>query len=94
MQFSNRDLMVNAVLWLTDAEGLIGLREKSVVLRLINDKRAHDERATVQTVSVIAPLTILALVGGIVYIIRTILLLLTIRGAKLRLTAATFQVRR
>ena len=70
MQFSNRDLAVNAVLWLTDAEGLIGLREKSVALRLLNDKRAHDERTKVQLVSTISPVAILALIGTIVMIIR------------------------
>ena len=70
MQFSNRDFIVNAVLWLTDAEGLIGLREKSVAMRLLNDKRAHDERTKVQLVSTISPIAILTLVGGLVWIIR------------------------
>ena len=70
MQFSNRDFVTNAVLWLTDSEGLISLREKSVALRLLNDKGAHDERAKVQTVSVIAPIAILALIGGVVWIVR------------------------
>ena len=70
MQFSNRDFIVNAVLWLTDSQGLIGLREKSVALRLLNDKRAHDQRSKVQTVSVISPIAILALIGGLVWIIR------------------------
>ena len=70
MQFSNRDFIANAVLWLTDSEGLISLREKSVVLRLLNDKRAHDKRAQVQAVSVITPVAILAFIGGIVYVIR------------------------
>jgi ABC-2 type transport system permease protein len=70
MQFSNRDLAVNAVLWLTDAEGLIGLREKTVALRLLNDKRAHDERIKVQLVSTVSPVAILALIGAIVMVIR------------------------
>ena len=70
MQFNNRDFVVNAVLWLTDSEGLISLREKSVALRLLNDKRAHDKRAEVQAISVIAPIAILALIGGIVWIVR------------------------
>ena len=70
MQFSNRDMLVNSVLWLTDADGLISLREKSVALRLLNDKRAHDERTKVQLVSTISPIAILALIGGIVVIIR------------------------
>ena len=44
MQFSNRDFAANAMLWLTDSEGLISLRETSISLRLLNDKRAHEER--------------------------------------------------
>ena len=70
MQFSNRDLIVNAVLWLTDAEGLIALREKDIALRLLNDKRAHDERMKIQLISTISPVAILALIGGIVFVIR------------------------
>ncbi len=70
MQFSNRDFAANAVLWLTDSEGLISLREKSVALRLLNDKRAHDQRTQVQAVSTILPVAILAIIGGIVFVIR------------------------
>ncbi len=70
MQFSNRDMIVNTLLWLTDEEGLIGLREKNVVLRLLNDKRAHEERLRVQLISTICPIAILALIGGIVFIAR------------------------
>ncbi len=70
MQFSNRDLIVNAVLWLTDAEGLIALREKDVALRLINDRRAHEERMNIQLISTICPVAILALIGGTVFVVR------------------------
>jgi ABC-2 type transport system permease protein len=70
MQFSNRDMIVNCLLWLTDSEGLINLREKDITLRLLNDKRAHEERLTVQLISTISPIAILALVGGVVMIIR------------------------
>ena len=70
MQFSNRDMVVNAVLWLTDVEGLIALREKDIALRLLNDKRAHDERMKIQLISTISPVAILALIGGIVFVIR------------------------
>ena len=70
IQFSNRDFIANALLWLTDSEGLIQLREKTVALRLLNDKRAHDERARVQTISTISPIAILALLGGVIWIIR------------------------
>ena len=70
MQFSNRDFIVNALLWMTDSEGLIGLREKTVTMRLLNDRRAHEQRAQVQLISTICPVALLALIGGLVYIIR------------------------
>ena len=70
MQFSNRDMIVNSILWLTDHEGLISLREKNVALRLLNDRRAHDERTKVQLVSTVSPIAVLALIGGLVWIIR------------------------
>ena len=70
IQFSNRDFIANVLLWLTDSEGLIQLREKTVALRLLNDKRAHDERARVQAISTISPIAMLALLGGVIWIIR------------------------
>ena len=70
MQFSNRDMIVNSLLWLTDAEGLISLRNKEVTLRLLNDQRAHEERTKVQLISTITPIAILALVGVLVMLIR------------------------
>jgi len=70
MQFSNRDFIANAVLWLTDSEGLISLREKSVALRLLNDQRAYEQRAGIQAVSTIVPIALLAIIGGIVLVVR------------------------
>lgn len=70
MQFSNRDMIVNSLIWLTDAEGLISLRNKEVTLRLLNDQRAHEERTKVQLISTITPVAILALVGVLVMVIR------------------------
>ena len=66
----SRDFITNAVLWLTDSEGLIALREKTVTLRLLNDQRAHDKRLQVQLVSTILPIVLLALIGGTVFVIR------------------------
>ena len=63
MQFGNRDFLTNAVLYLADDEGLIALREKTVALRLLNDKRAHDERTKIQIISIVTPILLLALVG-------------------------------
>ena len=70
MQFSNRDLAVNTLLWMIDSEGLISLREKTVTMRLINDRRAHEQRTQIQLISTISPVALLALIGGLVYVIR------------------------
>lgn len=70
IQYSNRDFIVNAVLWLADNEGLISLRSKTVPLRLLNTKRAYDERTKVELVSTICPVVILMLLGGVIWIIR------------------------
>ena len=70
MQFGNRDFMVNAVLYLTDDDGWMQLRQKEFTLRLINDQRAQKLRVTAQVVSIIVPLAILAIVGGVMIGIR------------------------
>lgn len=70
MQFANRDFLTNAVLYLADDEGLIALREKSIALRLLNEKRAYDSRTTVQMASTISPILLLSIVGLCVLLIR------------------------
>jgi ABC-2 type transport system permease protein len=69
-QFGNRDFMLNAVLYLTDNDGWLQLRQKEITLRLINDQRAQQTRITAQIISIIIPLVILALVGGVVTFVR------------------------
>ena len=70
MQFANRDFLVNAVLYLTDEQGLIPLRQKSIALRLLNDRRAHEQRTQMQLFSTITPIALLAFIGLIVFLIR------------------------
>lgn len=70
IQFGNRDLIINMVLWLTDQEGLIALRGKEVKLRLINEQRAQQQRVMVQAISTVLPVMVLALIGLIIGIIR------------------------
>lgn len=70
MQFGNRDFMINAVLYLTDDQGWMQLRKKDFSLRLINDQRAQQTHIMAQIISIVIPLALLALVGGIVAIIR------------------------
>ena len=70
MQFGNRDFMVNAVLHLTDDQGWLQLRQKEFTLRLINDQRARQTRIAAQVISIVIPLTLLAIVGGAMLILR------------------------
>lgn len=70
MQFGNRDFMINAVLYLTDDQGWMQLRKKDFSLRLINDQRAQQTHIMAQIISIVIPLALLALVGGVVAIIR------------------------
>ena len=70
MQFGNRDFIVNSVLYLTDDQGWMQLRKKEFTLRLINDQRAREMRITAQVISIVIPLVILVLTGGIMIGIR------------------------
>ena len=65
MQFANRDFIVNSVLFLTGEEKLIPLRLTSIPLRLLNDTRAREDRLTIQLLTTIVPLLLLALVAAI-----------------------------
>lgn len=62
-QFANRDFIVNTLLYLTDDSGLINLRQKSVCLRLLNDKRAHEAIVKIQILTIILPILMIALIG-------------------------------
>ena len=70
IQFGNRDFVVNAVLDLADDNGLIALREKTIALRLLNDRRAHAGRMAIQAVSVVTPLLLIGVLAGCVGLIR------------------------
>lgn len=63
MQFGNRDFLTNAVLYLADDAGLIGLRQKQVDLHLLNNKRAYKHRTEIQLVSTTVPLAILLIIS-------------------------------
>lgn len=74
-QFGNRDFMVNAVLYLTDDQGWMQLRQKEFTLRLINDQRAQQTRFRAQVVSIFVPLALLAVFAvGVVTVRRRLYL--------------------
>ena len=69
-QFGNRDFMLNAVLYLTDNDGWLQLRQKEIMLRLINDQRAQKARVKAQVISMVIPLALLGLLGGLIMVVK------------------------
>jgi len=69
-QYGNRDFLVNAVLYLTDDSGLIQLRQKSVALRLLNDRRAHDLLTGCTILSILIPILLVAGIGLTISVVR------------------------
>lgn len=65
-QFGNNDLITNAVLYLTDKDGWMELRSRSIPLRLLNKNRATEQRTFWQITNVVVPLFLL-LIAGILY---------------------------
>lgn len=65
-QHGNRDFIINALLYLTDNEGVMQLRRKQVGMRLLNRVSAEQNRSLYAVVNIVLPL-ILLLVAGVVY---------------------------
>ena len=65
MQFANRDLIVNCLLYLAGDEELIPLRQRTFPLRLLNDQKARANRTLIQTLTILLPLVLLGLVAAI-----------------------------
>lgn len=65
VRYANKDLMFNALAYLTDENGLITSRNKEVTLRPLNRVKVQEERAYWQVLNLAAPLVILILFGVI-----------------------------
>lgn len=65
-QFGNRDFVLNAVLYLTDDAGWLGLRSRTLQLRLLNKSLVSDERLFWQCFNIGLPLFLL-IAGGVVF---------------------------
>ncbi len=62
-QFGNSEFILNSVLYLTDQDGWMNLRNRTVQLRLLNKKVALEERVKWQIINVVLPVVILIMVG-------------------------------
>ena len=65
-QHGNRDFIINAMLYLTDSDGVMQLRRKQVGMRLLNRVSAEQNRSLCAVVNIALPIIIL-LVAGIIY---------------------------
>lgn len=70
MQFGNRDFVRNAILYLTDDQGWLQLRERSIKMRLLNKQIIQNHLRVWQVLNVIVPLVILAIFGIVFNFLR------------------------
>ncbi len=69
-QFGNRDFILNTMLYLTDEDGLINLRQKTIPLRMLNKQALQKAGISATTIAITLPLILLTIVGGITFGIR------------------------
>jgi gliding-associated putative ABC transporter substrate-binding component GldG len=63
--FATRDLLMNAIAYLVDENGLIQTRSKQIKIRPLDKERVKEERAKWQAINMIAPLVLLVVYGFI-----------------------------
>ena len=68
--FGNKDLLLNAVNYLCDDEGLMDLRSQVFKIRLIDKVRMKEGKLTWQIVNVIIPLLLISLFGAVYVYVR------------------------
>ena len=62
-QYGNQDFVINALNYLTDENGLITSKTKSIGLRPLDQLKVKNERVTWQTINIAAPLVLLGILG-------------------------------
>lgn len=68
--FGNREFIVNTLNYLTDASGIIQLRNKEFRLRILDRNKVRNERTKWQLVNTLLPSLIIAVAGIIQYFVR------------------------
>ena len=66
----NKNFIIHSLLYLTDDEGVMNLRNRKVELRLLNRAVVNSNRNLIIAFNTIIPLVIIALFGGVFFIIR------------------------
>ena len=70
MQFGNRDFILNALLYLTDEEGWINLRNRTFKLRMLNKKAVLEKKQLIKWTNLLLPIFILLILGTIYLSVR------------------------
>ena len=65
-QFANRDFLLNCLEFLTDKPGIIEIRNKDIVLRLLDSRKVNEQKAFWQFINIGVPV-LLVLFFGIIY---------------------------
>ena len=68
--YANKELILNAVNYLVGDNGLMSSRSRNITLRKLNVVKVQEERTKYQVVNVVLPVVILALVGGVIVVVR------------------------
>jgi hypothetical protein len=68
--FGNKEFLQNAVLYLTDNEGWMELRSRTLTLRLLNKQIINNNALTWQLINTMMPILILAIFGVVFFVIR------------------------
>jgi len=68
--FANRQFLENIVQYLTDPEGIIATRTKVLQIRPLDKVKVAEEKQFWQLINVGAPVIFLALMGGLIGLLR------------------------
>ncbi|WP_276496179.1 gliding motility-associated ABC transporter substrate-binding protein GldG [Pontibacter litorisediminis] len=68
--FANKELAMNTIHYLLDAEGLINVRSKEIALRPLDRVRVREEKTYWQLLNLVAPIVVLGLFGVVRYYLR------------------------
>ena len=63
--FGNKDFLLNAIDYLLDDTGLVGIRGKSLDIKLLNKEKVYEEKGFWQFLNIVVPLLLLGLFGFI-----------------------------
>jgi hypothetical protein len=69
-QFANRDFLLNCLEYLNSDASIITTRNKEIVLRLLDTKKADSERTQWQLVTIALPVLLVVLAGFLFHYLR------------------------